>query len=253
GKPGSWSRIVLADGLPRGLVRDGAALYALEVSDTGAPVIYRLEDLYVPPGSVSCATEGSDGAALFGEVVGEAGKATKAGAVSQISIAALGDYELFSRERHTSEVAILTRLNNVDGIFSEQVGVQIVVADEVVYADPPHPFSDTASARTFQDELAAYRRYDARQQGFALSHLFTGRKFDGNTVGIAYNGTLCDARWGAGLTRLGGNVTFDSLVAAHEIGHNFGAPHDGEQGTACATQTGDYLMSPWINGSNEFS
>ncbi|HEX7062806.1 MAG TPA: zinc-dependent metalloprotease family protein, partial [Woeseiaceae bacterium] len=254
GKPGSWSRIVIADGVPRGLVRDGAELYAIEASAAGEPFIYRLEDLYVPPGSVSCASEAADGAALFGGVVGDLGETmSKAGANSQIGIGAIGDYEMFEREGHVSEVAILTRLNNVDGIFSEQLGVQIVVDDVLIFAGPSDPFSDTASPRALLDELAAYRRNDALQRGEALTHLFTGRKLEGTTVGIAFNGTLCDAEWGAGLTRLGGNVTFDSLVAAHEIGHNFGAPHDGEAGSACAAQTGTFLMSPTITGTDQFS
>jgi hypothetical protein len=45
----------------------------------------------------------------------------------------------------------------------------------------------------------------------------------------------------------------DSLIAAHEIGHNFGAQHDGESGTSCASEAGSFIMSPSINGSREFS
>ncbi|HEX2101195.1 MAG TPA: M12 family metallo-peptidase [Candidatus Synoicihabitans sp.] len=46
----------------------------------------------------------------------------------------------------------------------------------------------------------------------------------------------------------------ESLIAAHEIGHNFGAPHDGEANTACAsTAPGRFLMSPSINGNDNFS
>ncbi len=74
-------------------------------------------------------------------------------------------------------------------------------------------------------------------------------------MGIAYTGALCSRRFGAGLSEGLGSTTFDSLVAAHEIGHNFGAPHDGTSG-ACSsvdTSSADYLMEPTLNGSSTFS
>jgi hypothetical protein len=44
------------------------------------------------------------------------------------------------------------------------------------------------------------------------------------------------------------------LVAAHEIGHNFGAVHDGDPNKACAsTPQGLFLMSPNVNGVDSFS
>src|SRR5690606_3275143 len=102
-------------------------------------------------------------------------------------------------------------------------------------------------------EVSGYRSRTARQRAQGLTHLYTGRKLDGNTVGIAYTNTLCEASWAAGLSQSGANVTFDSLVAAHEIGHNFGAPHDGVSGSACAAEQGGYLMSTSINGNDQFS
>jgi hypothetical protein len=47
------------------------------------------------------------------------------------------------------------------------------------------------------------------------------------------------------------NTTQAALIAAHEIGHNFGAPHDGEG--ACAATSSDFLMAPQLNGSDQFS
>ena len=264
GNDASWSRIVIAeDGLPRGLVWDGSEMYALEVRDDGkggapAAVMYRLEDVYVPPGSVSCGAmhaTAADAATMYGDLTGELGNSmTKAsGAVEEIRIGAVGDYEFFQTWGDDSSAAILTRLNNVDGIFSAQLGVRIVVEELTVFTSPTDPFSDTDAPRDLLDELTAYRYKSSRQRAQGLTHLYTGRKLAGSTVGIAYTNTLCEASWGAGLTQSGSNVTFDSLVAAHEIGHNFGAPHDGESGSACASQTGKFLMATSINGSDQFS
>jgi uncharacterized repeat protein (TIGR01451 family) len=260
GTDGSWSRIVISDGLPRGLIWDGAEMYAIEVREDGtapAAIIYRLADIYVPPGSMNCASAHATGnaAAVYDGLVGELGDtmAKSSGADTQINIGAVGDYEFFQASGGGSTTAILTRLNNVDGIFSEQLGVRIVVQEIAVFTSQSDPFSDTADPNDLLDELAAYRYRTPRQRSQGLTHLYTGRKLDGNTVGIAYTNTLCQASWGAGLTQGGSNVTFDSLVAAHEIGHNFGAPHDGESGSACATQGGSFIMATSINGSEEFS
>ena len=52
---------------------------------------------------------------------------------------------------------------------------------------------------------------------------------------------------------MGFDVTTSALVAAHELGHNFGADHDGEHGSPCASTPAGYLMEPTINGSSTFS
>jgi MYXO-CTERM domain-containing protein len=72
-------------------------------------------------------------------------------------------------------------------------------------------------------------------------------------VGKASRGALCDEYFGAGLSEGNGGALIDSLIAAHEIGHNFGAQHDGEPGTSCPDATGDYIMSASVNGSQQFS
>jgi hypothetical protein len=256
GAPGSWARIVIANGVPRGLVAIGSDFYAIEPGAAGGAVMYRLEDLYVPPGSVSCdAVEAPSGAAFYGKIAGElTAAAAKPGAVAQISIAAYGDFPLYDRQGEDAEPGLAARLNNVDGIFSEQVGVEIHVASLHVYrSTAADPYNDTRDPRRLLDDVADHRKRSDWQRAQGLTHLFTGRDLEGSTVGIAYNASLCEAEWGAGLTQVGNNPTFDSLVAAHELGHNFGAPHDGETGSACAAVGPGFLMSPTINGSDQFS
>ncbi len=101
--------------------------------------------------------------------------------------------------------------------------------------------------------MSDYRSTTPAQNSNGLTHLFTGRDLDGTTVGIAWTGALCSNFFGAGLSEGNDTAAFDSLVAAHEIGHNFGAPHDGEAGSACEAQAGDWLMSPRLNGVDQFS
>ena len=270
GNPDSWARIVISNGMPAGIVYDGENLFALEIPgdavvDTTAPIVYRLADALIAPGALSCASGSmpTNGAAMFKAVVAglDAGVSQAPGAATEINIGAVGDYEFTDAKGANAETAILTRLNNVDGIFSAQLGIQINVPVIETFTDINDPFSDTVDASTLLDEVSNYRFATPAQANQGLTHLWTGRDLAGTTVGIAYQGgigqggglVLCNARFGTGLSEGNGSSNFDSLVAAHEIGHNFGAPHDGQAGSACESQAGDWLMSTSVNGSNQFS
>jgi hypothetical protein len=81
----------------------------------------------------------------------------------------------------------------------------------------------------------------------------TGRDLDTTTVGIAYLKNVCGSNnaYAVSLSQSGLNTTQAALIAAHEIGHNFGAPHDGEG--ACASTPQTFLMAPQLNGNDKFS
>lgn len=60
-----------------------------------------------------------------------------------------------------------------------------------------------------------------------LSHLFTGRNLAGSVIGIASLSVVCSANNQYGLSETGFTTNFNSRVAltAHELGHNWSAPH----------------------------
>jgi hypothetical protein len=176
-----------------------------------------------------------------------------------LDLGAVGDFEFSEAFGALAETALLTRFNNVDGIFSEQLGVQITVAESHVFTANDDPFT-TSAASSLLDELANYRGATPAQNAQGLTHMFTGRDLDGSTAGIAFFGSVCSRRtnfdsrsFGSGLSEARRGAVIDSLVAAHEIGHNFGAPHDGEANTACASTPTTFLMAPSVNGSDQFS
>ena len=263
-KPQSWARIVVFDGMPRGMIWDGVEMFAVEAPDDStlsidAPVIYRMADAFIVAGSMSCGSDFLSGSAAA--IMKEIGSATKAavarapGAVSEITMSAIGDFEFTNARGGDSAAiaAITTRLNNVDGYFSEQVGIQINVDLIETHSDSADPFGDTLVAEELLDEVSEYRLQSAVHNNRGLTHLYTGRNLDTTTVGIAWRGTLCEDFFGAGLTEGNSGATNDSLIAAHEIGHNFGAEHDGEPLTPCEADTGSFIMSSSINGSQQFS
>lgn len=261
GYPDSWVRLVVSAGVPRGMLWDGRELYAIDVIDgeSDEAVIFRLDDMQIAPGTMSCSAVSAPKNAgdLFKAIVSERTVNAVAelgpGATSQIDLAVLGDFEFTSAKGASAEAELVTRINNVDGIFSMQTGVQINVNQIDTFPSPNDPFTDESDAGTLLDEVSDYRNATPAQRANGLTHLFTGRVLDDTTVGIAFGGALCSPRFGAGLTQGDNSAAFDSLIAAHEIGHNFGAPHDGTSGSACETEAQTFLMAPSLNGSNRFS
>lgn len=267
GIPGSWARIVVAGGVPSGLLFDGKEYFAIDrpgdsLVDAPGPVSYRLADLVIAPGALGCATGSgaTTAASAMQAVIGDVSVAEAPGAITEIDIGAVGDFEFSAALGAGAEAAIVDRLNRVDGIYSEQIGVQINVPLIEIYADAADPFDTPADGVTGEtdpsallQELRDYRFGSTAQDAMGLTHLYTGRDLTGSTVGMAFNDVLCDSGWGSGLTEGTSNATLDSLVAAHEIGHNFGAEHDGEAGSSCQDVTGDWVMSPSVTGTDRFS
>lgn len=270
----SWVRLAMGDGQVQGMLWDGAELYVIEPVaklrdtlpantkvDDDTTAIFRLTDVVMTPGAAACGADtskaASKGTAAYSSLVTEL-KNTPAvmqalGATRRLEISALGDSLFMDRYGNEAEARaeILRRLNNVDGIFSSQLGVEINVPS----IDIGDALSNTTSASSLLDELADLRKRSPNLYSHGLTHLFTGRKLDGATVGIAFMDSVCNRQYSAGLTEASTRSAWvESLIAAHEIGHNFGAPHDGDSKQACAsTATGQFLMSPSINGNDRFS
>lgn len=261
GNTESWVRIVVSDGVPRGLVFDGSELFAIEPIDevpgAGAqPAIFRLADIAMDPGAIRCGSAApvTNAAQLLALVQEDISGTTMraAGATSQLDVAVIGDFEFTDDKGASAQAALITRMNNIDGIFSAQLGVQINANRIDTYPSNNDPFTNETDAGLLLDELTDYRRDTPAQSANGLTHLFTGRRLDGGTVGIAYTGALCSRRFGTGLTQATHSATIDSLIAAHELGHNFGAPHDGTSGS-CSSTPQTFLMAPSITGSDTFS
>lgn len=280
GAPRSWARITRTPAGLYGMIYDGRELYAVEPArvaarfavapiaamQADAPVVYRLADALMPPEAASCATSPASGEAVASGITAlQAYEALSqelqsAAAVlaptKQIEVAAVGDYEFSVTplgDGLTPEAAVVSRMNVVDGLFAAQIGVKVQLADLTIFRTPNDPFSATLDANALLTELADWRQANPAQTARGLTHLLTGRDLSGSTVGIAYVGTICRTRSGAALTQGTLSPTNAALVIAHEMGHNFGAPHDGEAGGACETTPQTFLMAPRLNGSQTFS
>jgi uncharacterized repeat protein (TIGR01451 family) len=271
----SWARLTRNDdGRWQGMISDGQEIYAIEPAGDvksmlvepneqsgSTPVMYRLKDLIVewepgfcealPAGETTTAFETFK--ALGAEVI--QAEAQSGVVTQQASVGVVGDWEYvsyFSGSVQTPTQGAIARMNVVDGIFSDQVGVTIDVPTIQMAANSNDAFSSSDSKQLL-DQVRTYRKGNSAQKVLALTHLMTGRALDGKTVGIAYTGTVCDGEYAVSLSEGTQSMTMASLIAAHEIGHNFNAPHDGDSNGACASTPTTFLMAPQINYSDQFS
>ncbi|MDR4493425.1 MAG: M12 family metallo-peptidase [Nitrospirales bacterium] len=269
GIPDSWVRLTHTGSLWSGMIWDGQEAYIIDSLSIIAPtlrtipvdpssghVIYRVSDTR-DLGTRVCGMakgggmpfqpmQGYDG--LMEELRDRVG-VTARGATRNLDMAVVTDQE-FGFANADPEAAVIARMNVVDGIFSEQLGVQISLVDVLPLQNNGGLTSTNANTLLNQfSELTSSASFNHP----GVAHLFTGRMLDGDTVGIAFLRSLCDPQFGVGVNQVIGNGTAGALTVAHELGHNFGAPHDDEFGSPCASTPGIYLMNPFVNGSDQFS
>ena len=273
GAPGSWVRLTESPGGVEGAIWDGSDLYTVTRYDHIAPyltnpldaapgqtVVYRLSDSRdVLPRDFCALEEGahaskaSNGLEQYQAVMREIQGGTVAPSLTrQIEISLIADTDFQVAEMDDPTGAMLARLNIVEGIFSEQVGLLILATDLRLIPANADPFTATKGA-TLLEQLGTFRAATPEVRARGLAHLLTGKDLDGTTAGIAYVGTVCDVDRGASLSSRSFGTTISALIMAHELGHNFGAEHDGEAGSSCAGVGGGFIMAPSVSGYTTFS
>lgn len=260
GVPDSWARISVDGGLPRGMIWDGRELFVVDAAPEGVnygaagTVLYKLSDAVLEKGisfsgdTVEKSTDAADAYdAMIDKLRAVAPVMQAAGATEGVQISVLGDAAYLARYPSEAQAhdAILTRMNNVDGIFSAQIGVELQIASVNIAGDLTSGFSATTVPSALLEELGQLRQQTPALSNTGLTHLFTGRELDGNSAGIAYTLSLCSRRFAASLTMAHNSAVLDALITAHEIGHVFGAPHDGTQQCE-ATPQNQFIMTPTL-------
>ncbi len=270
GVPGSWVRLTQSASGIEGAIWDGQELFAVTTyarvaHELASPlavagdqtVVYRLSDTRdALPRNFCAATAAATlpaettGLDDYRAIVQEMALMTPP-LTRQIEISLIGDAALQAADGDAT-AAMLARLNIVEGIFSAQLGLLVLATDVRLMPVGSDPLTSTKGA-TLLEQLGAYRTSHAEVRGRGLAHLVTGKDLEGNTAGIAYVGTVCQGDSGVSISEHAYGTTISALIMAHELGHNFGASHDGESTTSCAAVTGSFIMAPAVSGSATFS
>ncbi len=267
GIPGSWSRISDKPSGLSGAFFDGDELYFIEDQGSNSrttlqsgfaktqlkanPVLIRESDIKTLG---SCGSDHGQQSshplrASVSEPFDPNFVALPASASQALNMVIVADTEYASRVGGIDNVPneVIALMNTVDGIFSEQVGVSLVIQEIMALTDNQN-LTPTGASNLLR-ALGTFVQNNIDNPG--LVHLFTGKELNSNTVGIAALPGICGGNNGIGLSQA--FLRGSGLVIAHEIGHNFGAPHDNESGSVCAGTPGNFLMNPIINGSDDFS
>ncbi|MBT8443999.1 MAG: hypothetical protein HKN81_02870 [Gammaproteobacteria bacterium] len=287
--PDAWARLTLRGETLTGIIDEDGESYIIEQrqgldadllvqnerSDSPS-IIYRLSDTLVTPGLLACDDhrEGElpnqrvNGKTAYAKLTAEIGAASDVaetgGYVATVDV--IADSHMFEWLGEDTEVFIQDLFATVDGIYSAQVGVAIEpVTIDVSTSLASDPVSDHREGSGLLDGLGNWRR--SHQPMTALTHLVTNRRLQNDQgqsiAGISFLGSpgrsgVCDARTGVSISEwIGSGMT--ALVIAHELGHNFGAKHDGERAeqgdppNPCEYVGSDeYLMSPMLrSGRND--
>jgi hypothetical protein len=282
----SWARMARINGRWTGAWFDGTELYLLDPADAlagllataapqGSDLVYRFSDLDLRG---MCAVDSVSPhyrakfatppryQAFAQHLAATTGAAAKA-AVRQLRVTLVTDTEFTGIHGVANrDAVVLARMAVVDGIYSNQVGTQIGIRHVEHLA--ANGTLDTNIGTGNDGLLNRFRLYMTSGAGSGipkggLNHLLTGKDIaiagtppNFGLAGIAYVNVLCSASFGYGLDEMRANNNTASLILAHEMGHNFDSPHDGNDGSSdqrCLGQAGAWLMSPSINGSSTFS
>ena len=235
-EPGTHAFLAVSDAGTFGYVETATNTYIISSGPTGAGLATVSFDLTsLPPGIIetpawTCAT------ADLAQPPSAPGDGGIAGTqpCRQVRVAFETDYEflqLFGANTSAATGYIATLSSALTAIYSRDVNVRIASVYARLWQTPSDPWNATSTS-TELDEFVSYWSVNMTSVARDLAHFISGRGLGG---GVAYLPGLCNGTPYGVSANLGGffptpladnnGQNWDIYVVAHEIGHNFGAPH----------------------------
>ena len=241
-----------------GFWQEGTVVYYLEPLWRLLPdaprnqyIIYKGKDIVIPEGFCG----------LTAETIAEQRKRQQkeqqeqpqekaAGPCLQVEIALAADFEMFQALGSVASVEsfMLGTLGNVQTNYDDEFDNELqyeVVTTFVANSNSTDPWTNNSDAGTLLDDFTGW----GNGGGFGgvvydVAAIWTDRNFNGSTIGVAWLSSICTNLRYHALERFSTNAALLRVVWAHELGHNFDAPHDG---------SGGFIMSPSVNSTTTWS
>lgn len=204
----------------------------------GEHVVYFAND-WVNRGGFGCGTTNAHRPLDVGEQQASGGVAGTGLALADLAI----DTDVEFYQRNGSDVTntvldVENVMNTVEFIYERDLTITYELTTIVVRTVEPDPYSST-DAGTLLCQFRA--QWNGTPESFIrrdTAHLFTGKNMDGNTIGIAWVGVMCNpsafipgcggrgsVAYGVSESTFSGSITSRAALTAHELGHNWDAGH----------------------------
>ena len=184
----------------------------------------------------------------------------------EVEIANEADFEFFSdptrghNGNEANAVADMTQIITMaDAIYDAQLNVKLKIVFQRVWTVASDPYTLTNAGNALDEFRNKYNQSftSAGQPVPArdLAHMFTGKNFDGSTVGIAYISVACVAdafSYGISESKFTTNLQRRVGVTAHELGHNFGASHPNQEQPVPSSCGDANIMNSSIQDTQNF-
>jgi len=127
-------------------------------------------------------------------------------------------------QRTIDDVEML--MNKVSNTYESKFGIQYEITRIVVRSTPSDPYF-TTNANGLLNELTLEWLTNQASSTQDVTHLFTGKDIQGDTIGIAYLEAVCNTAFQFGLSqsRFTEFISLRAALTEHELGHNWGAMH----------------------------
>ncbi len=169
----------------------------------------------------------------------ESAQARQTSQLQRAEIAIDADYEYFqawgSSETNTQE-AIERIINDINIQYERDVNITYQISTLIIRTTP-NTYTSNTSADLLNELRSQWSLYHSDIER-DIVHLFTGKNLIDGAIGIAWMGVVCNSQYAYGLSKHLSNPASAAILTAHELGHNWSAPH-----CDCL----DYTMHPYLS------